>query len=439
MIHFGKLTIKHKLVGIIMLTSLITLLLGSLAFFMNDRYAANNTMIYIMTSQAKIIGENSTAALAFNDAHAAEETLNTLSSQEHVIRAAIFLPDGSIFSQYVLEGEALAQELPYQLEGFTLSKGAISVYEPIILDNQVIGTTYINASTDKLRNNITGYSGIMLAALIIALALALILSTLLQRTITGPILAITRFTNKVVKQQDHSLRIKKQYKDELGTVINGINNMLDQIQHRDERLEEYALTLEQKVIERTEELEDLTNQLRHQAYHDSLTNLPNRVLFYERLELSINQGERHKHSHAILYIDLDGFKEVNDKFGHASGDKLLKTVAERMSIVMRHSDTLSRLGGDEFAVILNDIDGEENTARMANILLEAISEPVLCKDIEVNVSGSIGISMYPNHSKDPVNLMKFADIAMHQAKHAGKNNYQFYQTTMPEKHLPKST
>jgi len=432
MIDFSGFSIKQKLISIIMLTSTITLVFGSIAFILNDRYAARNTMSYILSSQAKIIGANSTAALIFDDTDAAEETLATLKTQEHVLNAAIFKPDSTIFTIYIKDSQQTFLEPDYKPRGYAQANGFIRIFEPIELHGEVIGTVYIMASTTELLNNIAGYSGIMLATLIIALGLALLLSTQLQRAITSPILAIKRFTDKITRHQDYSLRINQEYRDELGTVIKGINSMLEQIEHRDQQLEEHAQTLEQKVIQRTEELEEMSNQLRHQAYHDPLTGLPNRILLYERMELSINQGERYNNTHAIFYIDLDGFKQVNDKYGHAAGDRLLKTMADRMHMVIRNSDTLSRLGGDEFAVILNDIESRENARRMAENLLQAIREPVDCHGTTVNVSGSIGISMFPAHSKDPVNLMKFADAAMYQAKHAGKNNCQFYQPTVSD-------
>lgn len=424
---YRQLPIKHKLISIIMLTSLITLLLGYTAFVLNERQTTSKTMEYILASQAELIGTNSIAAITFGDAAAARETLATLSSQKHIQRAIIFLQGGEIFASHQSQNASgQIQNVPYKLEGYFENGSHLEVYKTIYFDDAPIAVIYLGADISTLRQNIAGYSGILITGLILALILALILSTRLQKTITHPILTIKNITNKISKGGDYTLRIQKNSDDELGDVIDSINHMLSEIQIRDLQLENHAETLEKKVTSRTKELESLTEQLRHQAYHDALTGLPNRSLFYERLEHAIAQASRSEQKHAILYIDLDGFKNINDTLGHEIGDKFLKQLTLRLQQVTRQSDTLCRLGGDEFTLIINNVSDREVINNIARQILENIMQPVECSQHQVSVTASIGVSRYPEDSESPSQLIMRADTAMYAAKNNGKNQIVFY-------------
>lgn len=165
---------------------------------------------------------------------------------------------------------------------------------------------------------------------------------------------------------------------------------------------------------------------RYQAMHDSLTGLPNRVLFRDRLEAAIISARRNNQKLAVMFMDLDGFKAVNDNFGHAVGDLLLKEVVERLKHNIRESDTLARLGGDEFMLILFQIAGQEDAANVARKLLESFNQVFRLNEHNVSVTASVGISIYPNNSENTDTLTKQADSAMYKAKAAGKNTFRFY-------------
>lgn len=164
----------------------------------------------------------------------------------------------------------------------------------------------------------------------------------------------------------------------------------------------------------------------HMAYHDSLTDLPNRALFNDRLTLALAHAQRNRQLLAVMLLDLDYFKEVNDTLGHSVGDKLLQAIGDRLTGLLRESDTIARMGGDEFLFLLPEIARVEDAAKIAQKILEAIRERFVLNGHELHVTTSIGITIYPNDSEDAGILMRNADIAMYRAKEKGRNNYQHY-------------
>lgn len=179
-----------------------------------------------------------------------------------------------------------------------------------------------------------------------------------------------------------------------------------------------------------------TQQMQQLAYYDVLTGLPNRTLFFDRLKQSLIRAKRNKNSLALLFIDLDNFKELNDNYGHAEGDLLLQEVARRLKDSIRASDTLARLGGDEFTVVLSDFHDPDlltvETSKVTKKILEILSKPFDLEQISYRVSASIGVSIYPQDGEVISELIKHADSAMYQAKNAGKNTVQFFSQKMFE-------
>jgi diguanylate cyclase (GGDEF)-like protein len=180
------------------------------------------------------------------------------------------------------------------------------------------------------------------------------------------------------------------------------------------------------------ELKRSREQLRFLAHHDALTGLPNRSLFRGRLEQSIHRAARHGVQIALLFLDLDRFKVVNDTLGHPVGDALLKQVATRLSEGVRASDTLARLGGDEFVVIFEDLRGPNEAAALARRLLALFTQPFDVAGRELFLSLSIGISIYPLDGPDTDTLIRHADIAMYRAKSTGRNDFSFFEPAMSE-------
>lgn len=173
-----------------------------------------------------------------------------------------------------------------------------------------------------------------------------------------------------------------------------------------------------------------TDQLRYQAHHDALTNLSNRTLFKDRLSQAIITAKRKHEQFALLFIDLDQFKKINDTLGHHIGDKVLIEVALRLQQTIREEDTLSRLGGDEFTIILKDVQGIQSASVVAQKVIDVLQEPIIVTGHTLYITASIGISIYPDDALKDENLIKYADIAMYKAKDEGRNNYQFYSAEM---------
>lgn len=192
------------------------------------------------------------------------------------------------------------------------------------------------------------------------------------------------------------------------------------------RIEEDLKRTTAELMRSNAELRLSEDRLRDLAYHDALTGLPNRKQFYERLGQSVELAENDNQMLALLFLDLDGFKEVNDTFGHDMGDRLLKIVATRLKACLRGSDTVCRLGGDEFTVILPIIPQMETAAVVAEKILATLSKAFVLKEHSVFVTVSVGIALYPLHATTVDALIKNADTAMYKAKELGRNQYQFY-------------
>ncbi|MGA7616031.1 MAG: EAL domain-containing protein [Thermoanaerobaculia bacterium] len=180
-----------------------------------------------------------------------------------------------------------------------------------------------------------------------------------------------------------------------------------------------------------------TNEIEHLAYHDSLTGLPNRTLFVDRLIVAIAHAERHREGFAILFLDLDRFKDINDSLGHSVGDALLKSVAERIRRCVRTEDTVARFGGDEFTLLLPRIERAEDAAKVAQKVLETIRIPFEVGERELFVSTSIGISLFPADGANTETLIKNADSAMYRAKEYGRDTYQLYTPAMNARALER--
>lgn len=170
--------------------------------------------------------------------------------------------------------------------------------------------------------------------------------------------------------------------------------------------------------------------IKHQAYHDALTDLPNRALFKDRLGLAIAQAEREQEYLAVMFVDLDRFKWVNDTLGHHHGDELLKMVAGRLKQCLRKGDTLARFGGDEFTMLLPKVKNREDVQLAVNKIMERFGQPFMLEGNEVFVSASMGIALFPEHGNNIDMLMKCADIAMYHVKWEGKNRARFYSPEM---------
>jgi len=217
------------------------------------------------------------------------------------------------------------------------------------------------------------------------------------------------------------------------------------------KLLQFNQELERRVEERTNELARTNEKLMHEihervkaqqemthlATHDTLTTLPNRALFTEHLDIMLHNAKRHQRKLALLFIDLDGFKKVNDTYGHDAGDQLLKTISERMRQCIRKEDIIARMGGDEFTILLGDLQQAADANLVAKKLIRSINEPVHLNSHQCHVGASIGIALYPGSADEPDALLRLADDAMYAAKADGKNTYTVNLPAQPTTQSPQ--
>ncbi|UQB41321.1 EAL domain-containing protein [Thiomicrospira microaerophila] len=206
------------------------------------------------------------------------------------------------------------------------------------------------------------------------------------------------------------------------TTISAVNDMAGKVTH--------YVALQSDITN----LKEHEKRLEHIAHYDVLTNLPNRVLLADRLQQAMTMAERKNEHLAVLFLDLDGFKAVNDQFGHEVGDQLLVELARRMKSQLRKSDTLSRIGGDEFVILLNGLETVQCSHSLLHGLLHSVAQPIHIQDHQLVISGSIGVTFYPSDQSEAEQLIRHADLAMYQAKQQGKNRYHFFDIELDQKH-----
>ena len=196
------------------------------------------------------------------------------------------------------------------------------------------------------------------------------------------------------------------------------------------RVQQVLGELERKVAERTAQLEEAKARAQHLADHDALTGLPNRRLLEDRLTQALALSHRNRQHSAVMFVDIDRFKTINDSLGHSVGDALLREVANRLVGQLREGDTICRIGGDEFVVVLPEVKRSSDVAHVAQKVIEQLSEPVTVEEREIVVTCSIGIAVYPDDGRDAEALIRNADAAMYHAKELGRANYQFFTEQM---------
>jgi len=241
--------------------------------------------------------------------------------------------------------------------------------------------------------------------------------------------------------------------DERGRLVNfvGVQNDVTERKHAEEGLRRAHDELEDRVRQRTARLaetnaqlqreiaerRELEEQLTHQAFHDPLTGLPNRTLFFDRLELALERARRRDVEVAVLFMDLDDFKVINDSLGHEVGDQVLLAVAQRLENCMLAEETLARFGGDEFTVLLEDVSGPSDAARVADRIGGALRAPFVLGGRERFVTTSVGISFGGRGGERPGDLLRNADLAMYQAKARGRNRHAVFEPVMGERALQR--
>ncbi len=408
-----NLPLRYKLNGIIVFTTALSLLLVSIAFYVHQQQVIKQQATIELKTLSEIYGDTCTAALAFDDIDGANQLLCSLEAKPTVLAASVLNKQGDIFASYLSSGvePELLTSFVYpnkSTAAMTTTKSQLfSLKTPIILDHETIGSFLIVSDFSDVRETQRRFILFLAFLFSFALLVTLFISSRFQRHITLPIQRLITTMSDVTRYNDFSLRVKSTTNDEVGRLCYGFNTMLERIEDQDNLLK------------------DQKENLRFLATHDALTGLPNRTLFYDRLHKGIDRARRNNTVLAVLFIDLDRFKNINDTMGHDVGDLLLKAVASQLHRALRDDDTIARFGGDEFVIMLDNVKMGAIEYVMGKVT-RAIKTPVELQGRRVVITPSIGISCFPQNGQTPDQLIKYADVAMYHAKNNGRDASQRY-------------
>ncbi|MEH6578155.1 MAG: EAL domain-containing protein [Amphritea sp.] len=422
-------TVAGKLRSMLMLTTGGVLFVAALLFIVLEIVSTRHHFIERVNTLSTFLSINIRTSLQFDDPIAGNEILQALRTEENLAAAYIYRADGSLFARYKANTEtgstqALAPEPSYQLRSTLFDNhqfnGRFFEYtQPIRVDDKLIGQAYFQYSLASVEKFLMVYLIVVVIIYLLSMLAVYSIAFKLQRRISGPIERILEAMQAITLKQHFGIRIRKGDDDEIGAIITGFNEMIEQIDHNARELEQQRQEIERHV------------------FYDALTGLANRRLLIHKTEQEIVRSKRSHQKGALLYLDLDHFKTINDSLGHAVGDELLKTVSARISQVLREADTPARFGGDEFVILLPELGREEakagnNALSVADKIRDAISAPIKINESELHVTPSIGIVLFDAHHSDFEKLIVQADLAMYRAKDEGRNQAQFFLPYMQD-------
>lgn len=361
--------------------------------------------------EADIIAQNVAISILFDDAETAQETIATFRADASVGSARLYNRQGALFSEYS------------NPEAHQSGSGMVEISTDILYQDEHIGRLDIVASSDEIRQQNIAILVFLISVSLLVLVAAVSVAHTLITSALSPLFNLHDTSQKIAETGDYSLRSSVNTSDELGRLSRTFNQMLNQIEHRDDMLEK-------QVRQRTNELEKLADEFRYRAFHDNLTGLPNRALMDERFEHSVEHTLRCNNRFACLLLDLDDFKTINDTKGHEFGDDLLIEVASRLKACVRAEDLVCRIGGDEFLILLNDLKDVSDIEVIAKKILTRISREFVIKNERFKIAISIGGAVFPDHGQTSSEIKRHADVAMYRAKAAGKNQYCIFAEGM---------
>ncbi|HJV24989.1 MAG TPA: diguanylate cyclase [Aromatoleum sp.] len=532
--------IQWKLTLIIMLTCGVAVVLGVAALALRYVAAEQENLTRHMAILTRMVATNATSALAFGDQEWARRALAALEAEPEVCAADVFDADGKVFASFrtpcARQGETALDPTAEESRppGLLLLADSLRVVQPIVLDEERIGTVVLMAGLEPLRADLLVDAVGLLCIVLVAGLVAFFFASRLQKFVSEPIRRLAATMKHVSAVKDYARHVESAGNDEIGELIRGFNEMLDQIRLRDEQLQRNVterakaaevLRIHAKALENTVDsvmvldadrhivwvnkaftlmtgyereavlgqapellesdrharafYDDIWSQagqwqgevwsrrrngdifpqrlsispirdqggqishyvsvgndispykqyeaqLEHLAHHDTLTQLANRGRFETQLDETLARARRLGGCGAVMFVDLDHFKAVNDTCGHAVGDQLLRAASERIRQCVRESDLVARLGGDEFAVLLDGLSSSSVATKIAGNLVASLAAPFNIAGKELHISSSIGICCYPEHGSDADELVRNADLAMYCIKEAGRNGFRLY-------------
>ncbi len=409
---FQGLTLRGKLTFLITFTScfVLCLTISASMFFQWGRLREELLEDALLLSFE--IKEDCAQALKMHDLDSLDRILAIVPLKREFSSAVIFDENQQIVTSISAANGLELPDLAGRQYGHQFGASYFDLVEPLRLDDETLGYLAIRANMAPVYSTMWHYVIIGGAAFLVYSLIALLIARSLQRLITDRVSTLARAMDQVSQDKDYSRRVKKRANDEIGQLFDGFNRMLGEIEKRETELRENE------------------SRLDFLAHHDHLTQLGNRRLLQARLEHALARCRRTQSRLALLFIDLDRFKNINDSLGHDFGDKILSHVASCLKSHVRESDTLARLGGDEFVIILEQVKKNDDLRRFVQKLLRELAKPLEEKGLQLHVTATMGISFFPEDGTDSDSLMRAADAAMYQAKYDGRNRFQFFSPEM---------
>jgi diguanylate cyclase (GGDEF)-like protein len=336
------------------------------------------------------------AAVVFKDAAAAQDALALIGAHEDIDEARLTDTHGMLLTQWKRADHSARYRLEQQVGKWLLPNFLMF---PITHDNTIIGQIRLTPhSRGLLQFMLSGMIGLF-ACLVFSTSISLRFAKRIQAEITGPMRDLAKVAHRVRRDRSFDLRVPPADIAELNTLNHDFNALLDE-------LESWQMHLQKEHA-----------SLAHRANHDSLTGLSNRAFLVIELERAIANAKRDNERVAVLFLDSDRFKQINDQYGHASGDSVLIAVASRIKAQVREGDLVARLGGDEFAILLKSLHHSDAAINIADNIISAMHAPIaLPVGTSIVTSLSIGIAVFPEHGNDAISMLAAADEAMYQAK-----------------------
>jgi len=383
--------------------------------------SSEDALIKRTQTTGKLFASTAASAVLATDLASLESFIGEVLSNPDIVYARVLSTHGVL-----AEGgnkQILARKFVADNSLASASKdGVFDVSANIVVSAEQYGRVEIGFSTAAIQQLIADTRTRSLGLGALNLLLVGLFSLVLGYTLTRGLNAL-QLGSRQIAQGDLGYQINVRGKDELGQAAHAFNDMSARLEQlNDERAQKEAeihrlnQALEQRVIDRTMQLQDVNEQLEYQAMHDALTGLSNRALFHDRLRNVLSSAKRTQDLFALVVIDLDLFKEINDTLGHHAGDLVLQHVAGACIKCLRDSDTVARMGGDEFAILLPKVTDRDRALQVAERVLAAINEPLYLDGHLVEVSASLGVALFPEHGTDELMLTMHSDAAMYEAK-----------------------
>lgn len=360
---------------------------------------------------ARSINYTVEAAVVFDDPGAATEALALIASIEAVAEAQVYTAEGELLAQWQRPQTDLLSRVEMLLADGLLQQ---PISMPILHQGQEVGRVVLRGhGANMLRFLLSGLLGVLVCTALSAWS-ALYLSRRLLDGITGPLQQLAQVAHAARRERAFDRRVPPAHIAELDSLGNDFNALLDELESWQSHLQ------------------NENEALAHQASHDSLTNLPNRAYFEARLTRTLRSLNKTRDKAAVLFLDSDRFKGINDAYGHAAGDAVLVAVATRIRAQLREDDVVARLGGDEFAILLTPLHKIEDAQRIAEKIIASMLEAIeLPGQVSVVTSLSIGIAVYPEHGASAQELLCAADSAMYQAKRLARGGQHVAESEHP--------